>query len=37
MAITPKSAGRRARALLRSVYDQPGNDAARAQFSRILD
>jgi putative transposase len=37
MARTPKSAWGGVRALLHSVYDQPGADAVRAQFDRILD
>jgi putative transposase len=37
MAVTPKSARGGVKALLRSVYDQPGADAVRAQFDRILD
>jgi putative transposase len=37
MAVTPKSARGGVRALLHSVYDQPGADSVRAQFDRILD
>ena len=37
MAVTPKAAWGGVRALLHSVYDQPGADAVRAQFDRVLD
>jgi putative transposase len=37
MAVTPKSAPGWVKALLHSVYHQPGADAVRAQFDRILD
>jgi putative transposase len=36
-AITPKSAWGWVRALLHSVYDQPGAASVHAQFSRVLD
>jgi putative transposase len=37
MAATPKSAWGRVRALLHSVYDQPGAASVHAQFGRVLD
>jgi putative transposase len=37
MSVTPKSAWGWVRALLHSVYDQPGSDSVHAQFGRVLD
>jgi putative transposase len=37
MAATPKSAWGWVRALLHSVYEQPGAEAVHAQFGRVLD
>jgi putative transposase len=37
MSVTPKSAWGWVRALLHSVYDQPGAASVHAQFSRVLD
>jgi putative transposase len=37
MSATPKNAWGWVKALLHSVYDQPGADAVHAQFDRILD
>ena len=37
MSATPKNSGTWVRALLHSVYDQPGAVSVHAQFDRILD
>ncbi|GMA40842.1 IS256 family transposase [Mobilicoccus caccae] len=37
MSVTPKSMWPAVKAMLHSVYDQPGKDAVQAQFDRLLD
>ena len=37
MSATPKSMWPAVKAMLHSVYDQPGKDAVQAQFDRLLD